>query len=89
MPTLQLMLASIALLGFIACGIFALVAMSRRRSDVLNARRATDTLPFERSPEIAAEDGPTFEPMPALDPIRRRDDVAEALQRIQRRRRAA
>ena len=61
----------------------------RRRNDVLNTRREAHTLPYEASPEMADDDEPTFRPMRAIDAIRQRDDVDEALQRFARRRRAA
>ncbi|MGB9367352.1 MAG: hypothetical protein WCE79_15195 [Xanthobacteraceae bacterium] len=98
MSTLQLLLGAIALTGFLASGLFLVMALLRRRSDVLNVRRETDALPFEESPEMAAEEeGPAFQPLRALDPIRQRDldpmrqhdDVDEILQRLARRRRAA
>ena len=98
MSTLQLLLGAIALTGFLASGLFLVMALLRRRSDVLKARREADVLPFEESPEMAAEEeGPRFEPLRALDPIRQRDldpmrqhdDVDEVLQRLARRRRAA
>ncbi len=98
MSTLQLLLGAIALTGFLASGLFLVMALLRRRNDVLNVRRETDVLPFEPSPEMAAEEeGPRFEPLRALDPIRQRDldpmrqhdDVDEILQRLARRRRAA
>jgi hypothetical protein len=65
---------------------------------MLTLRREDDQLPFEPSPEMAAEEeGPRFQPLRALDPIRQRDldpmrqhdDVDEILQRLARRRRAA
>lgn len=98
MSTLQLLLGAIALLGFLASGLFLVMALLRRRSDVLSMRREEDALPFEPSPEMGAqEEGPRFEPLRALDPIRQRDldpmrqhdDVDEILQRLARRRRAA
>ena len=98
MSTLQLLLAAIALLGFLASGVFLAMAILRRRSDVLILRRETDALPYEPSPETAAqEEGPAFQALRALDPIRQRDldpmrqhdDVDEILQRLARRRRAA
>jgi len=89
MPTLQLLLGAIALLGLLASAAFFVMAMVRRRNDVLNIRRETHTLPYEASPEMAAEDAPTFRAMRAIDAIRQRDDVDEALQRFARRRRAA
>lgn len=98
MPTLQLLLGAIALLGFVASGVFLVMALLRRRSDVLSVRRETNALPYEPAPEMAAEEeGPRFEPLRALDPIRQRDldpmrqhdDVEEILQRLARRRRAA
>jgi outer membrane biosynthesis protein TonB len=89
MPTLQLLLGAVALLGFLASAAFFVMAVMRRRRDVLHIRRPADALPFEESPDMAATtDGPTFHPMPPLDPIRRHDDVDEALRRIARRRRA-
>jgi len=89
MPTLQLVLGAIALLGFLASAAFFIVTVLRRRRDVLHVRRRADALPFEESPDMAAtHDGPTFEAMPALDPIRRHDDVDDALRRMARRRRA-
>lgn len=98
MSTLQLLLGAIALTGFLASGVFLVMALLRRRNDVLNRRRETDALPFEPSPEMGSEEeGPRFEPLRALDPIRQRDldpmrqhdDVDEILQRLARRRRAA
>jgi len=89
MPTLQLLLGALALLGLLtSAGLFTM-AMVRRRKDVLNVRRDAHTLPYEASPEMSAEDRPTFQSMPALDPIRQHDDVDEALRRMTRRRRAA
>jgi len=97
MSTLQLLLGAVALLGFFASAVFLGTALLRRRNDVFNARRETDALPFEESPEIAAEEGTRFEPLRALDsirqhdldPMRQHDDVDEILQRLARRRRAA
>ena len=89
MPTLQLLLGAIALLGLLASAAFFVIAMVRRRNDVLNTRREAHTLPYEASPEMADDDEPTFRPMRAIDAIRQRDDVDEALQRFARRRRAA
>jgi len=97
MPTLKLLLGAIALLGLLASvGLFVMAAL-RRRNDVLNRWRETAALPFEESPETAAEDSPAFRPMPApdavrqrdLDPMRQHDDVDEILHRLARRRRAA
>ena len=98
MSTLQLLLGAIALTGFLASGLFLVMVLLRRRSDVLNVRRETDALPFEQAPEMGSEEeGPRFEPLRALEPIRQRDldpmrqhdDVDEILQRLARRRRAA
>jgi hypothetical protein len=96
MPTLQLLLGAIALLGLLASvGLFVIAAL-RRRNDVLNRWRETAALPFEQSPDTAAEDSPAFGPMPAsdirqrdLEPMRQYDDVDEILHRLARRRRAA
>src|SRR3954447_5990207 len=97
MPALKLLLGAIALLGLLASvGLFVMAAL-RRRNDVLNRWRETAALPFEESPETAAEDSPAFRPMPTpdpvrqrdLDPIRQHDDVDEILHRLARRRRAA
>jgi len=96
-PALKLLLGAIALLGLLASvGLFVMAAL-RRRNDVLNRWRETAALPFEESPETAAEDSPAFRPMPEpdpvrqrdLDPIRQHDDVDEILHRLARRRRAA
>jgi hypothetical protein len=87
-PVLQLVLGAIALFGFVASAAFFIISLLRRRNDVLNMRRQPDVLPYEHSPHMAAEDGPTFQPLRALDPIRRHDDVDEALRRVTRRRRA-
>jgi hypothetical protein len=97
MPTLQLLLGAVALLGLLASIGFFIMAALRRRNDVLNLRRETDALPFEHSPDMAADEGPAFQPLRALDPIRQRDldplrqhdDVDEALRRMMRRRRVA
>ena len=98
MSTLQLLLGAIALTGFLASGLFLVMVLLRRRSDVLNVRRETDALPYEQAPEMGSEEeGPRFEPLRALEPIRQRDldpmrqhdDVDEILQRLARRRRAA
>jgi hypothetical protein len=89
MPTLQLLLGALALLGLLTSATLFMMAMVRRRKDVLNVRREPHTLPYEASPETSAEDRPTFQSMPALDPIRQHDDVDEALRRMTRRRRAA
>jgi hypothetical protein len=79
-------------------GLFLVMALLRRRSDVLNTRRETDALPYEQAPEMGSEEeGPRFEPLRALEPIRQRDldpmrqhdDVDAILQRLARRRRAA
>ena len=97
MPTLQLLLAAIALLGLLASvGLFVMSAL-RRRNDVLNRWQDTAALPFEESPETAAEEAPPYQPVAAHDPIRhrdlepmrQRDDVDEILHRLARRRRAA
>ena len=45
MSTLQLLLGAIALTGFLASGLFLVMVLLRRRSDVLNVRRETDALP--------------------------------------------
>jgi hypothetical protein len=87
-PTLQVVLGGIAFFGLVASAAFFILTMLRRRNDVLNLRHEAD-LPFQQSPELADDDGATFHPLRALDPIRRRDDVEEALQRVMRRRRAA
>lgn len=90
MSTLQLLLGALALLGLVASAAFFVTAALRRRDDVLNAGREADALPFEPSPEMADDDRPAVQPMPALDPIRQRgDDVDEVLQRLARRRRVA
>jgi hypothetical protein len=98
MSTLQWLLAAIGLTGLVASGLFFAMALLRRRNDMLTLRREDDQLPFEPSPEMAAEEeGPRFQPLRALDPIRQRDldpmrqhdDVDEILQRLARRRRAA
>jgi hypothetical protein len=88
-PTLLLVLGGIAFFGLIASAAFFILTLLRRRDDVLHIRREADVLPYEHSPDMAAEDGATFQPLRALDPIRRRDDVDEAMQRVMRRRRAA
>lgn len=88
-PTLLLVLGGIAFFGLIASAAFFILTLLRRRNDVLHIRREADVLPYEHSPDMAAEDGATFPPLRALDPIRRRDDVDEAMQRVMRRRRAA
>jgi len=88
-PTLQLVLGGIAFFGLIASAAFFILTLLRRRNDVLNMRREPDVLPYEQSPDMAADQGPAFQPLRALDPIRRRDDVDEAMQRVMRRRRAA
>jgi hypothetical protein len=97
LSTPQLLLGAIALLGFLSSAVFFGMALMRRRNDVLSTWRETDALPFEPSPETAADEGPAFQPLRALDPIRQRDldpirqhdDVDEALRRMARRRRAA
>jgi hypothetical protein len=98
MSTLQWLLGAIALTGFLASGVFLIMALLRRRSDVLSLRRETDALPFEESPEMAAEEeGPRFEPLQDLVDIvvlTPRIEVAltdriERSQRLARRRRAA
>jgi hypothetical protein len=95
-PTLQLLLGAIALIGLLACvGLFVMATL-RRRNDVLNRWRDTAALPFEDSPDTAAGDSPAFGPMPALDtirqrdlePIRQHDEVDVILQRLARRRAA-
>jgi len=87
--TLQVVLGAIALLGFLASAALFIMALRRRRNDVLNMRREADILPYEHSPEMAADDDAAFQPLRALDPIRRHDDVDEAMRRVMRRRRAA
>jgi hypothetical protein len=97
LSTLQLLLGAIALLGLLSSAVFFVMAMVRRRNDVLSRWRETDALPFEQSPEMAAEEDAAFQPLRALaqirqrdlDPIRQHDDVDEALRRMMRRRRAA
>src|SRR5262249_51516821 len=59
-PTLHLLLGAIALLGFLASAAFFIMAMVRRRSDVLNIRHDTHTLPYEASPDMLADDRPPF-----------------------------
>lgn len=101
MPTLKLLLAAVAITGFLAGAIFFVMEMLRRRGDVLN--RTHDAEPdtiqydpsqgvtYELAPEVRpAEDRPTFEPLPALAPIGQREDsIEEALRRMHSRRRRA
>src|SRR6185295_15774209 len=81
MPTLQLLLAAIALLGLLASvGLFVMSAL-RRRNDVLNRWQDTAALPFEESPETAAEEAPPYQPVAAHDPTPRPRADASARRR--------
>jgi hypothetical protein len=89
MSSLEWLLAGIALVGFLASAVSFVMAMLRRRRDVLDVTRERDALPFQASPETTPDDTPPFPRVPALDPIRQHDEVDEILQRLARRRRAA
>jgi hypothetical protein len=103
-PTLTLLLGAIALLGLFAGALFLVLAMVRRRTDVLNTVQDADTLPREAMPEdvtadevpvpadeVPVADAPTFAPLPPMAEVPREDDVDVALRRFREnmRRRAA
>ena len=91
-PALRLLFGALALFGFVACTIFFVMEMLRRRTDVLNTVRETNSIPFEAPPEVSgAADAPTFAPLPPIGLPSREDDVDEALRRFAQnvRRRAA
>jgi outer membrane biosynthesis protein TonB len=85
---LQFVFVVIALLGLLACAIFYIASVRRRRTDVLNKAQHLNALPAEVP---AAADAPTFQPLPPMDLMLRHDDVEEAMQRFAERwkRRAA
>lgn len=84
-PTWLLLLAALAVLGVLACAAFLVMAMMRRRADVLNRLAEADTLPLEAAPELSpAADAPTFAPLPPMTLAPRTDDVDEALRRFAR-----
>jgi hypothetical protein len=84
-PGLLLLLAALVTLGFLACAVFLVTAMMRRRADVLNSLPEADTLPHESAPELSpAADAPTFAPLPPISLAPRTDDVDEALRRFAR-----
>jgi hypothetical protein len=84
-PTWLLLLAALAILGILACAAFLVMAMMRRRADVLNRLAEADTLPLEPAPELSpAADAPTFAPLPPMSLAPRTDDVDEALRRFAR-----
>jgi len=92
MPTSGLLLGAVALLGLVACAVFLVMGVARRRTDVLNTVRDANTLPFETSPEVSpAVEAQTFAPLPPIGLMPREDDVDEALRRFRQnsRRRAA
>jgi hypothetical protein len=90
--------AAVAFLGLLACAIFFLVEMRRRRTDVLN--RTTDHEPLlgghepllmdvpAAEPREAPAERATFAPLPAMRPAPIEDDIAETLRRYARRRAA-
>lgn len=81
-PTWLLLLAA---LGVLACAAFLVMAMMRRRADVLNRFAEAGTLPLEPAPELSpAADAPTFAPLPPMTLAPRTDDVDEALRRFAR-----
>jgi hypothetical protein len=91
-PTLRLLLGALALFGLVACATFFVMEMLRRRTDVLNTVRETNSIPVEMPPEVsAAAESPTFAPLPPIGLPSREDDVDEALRRFAQnvRRRAA
>jgi hypothetical protein len=84
-PTFGVLLATLAILGVLACAAFLVVAMMRRRADVLNRLAEADLLPLEAAPELSpAADAPTFAPLPPISLAPRTDDVDEALRRFAR-----
>jgi hypothetical protein len=76
---LQFVFVAIALLGLLACAMFYIASARRRRTDVLNKAQHLNALPVEVP---AAADPPTFQPLPPMDLMPRRDDVEEAMQRF-------
>jgi hypothetical protein len=84
--TLRILLAAIALLGFVVSTMFYVGGVRRRRADVLNKARHLNRLPSE-----VPADAPTFAPLPPMALIPQHDDVEEAMQRFAERwkRRAA
>lgn len=84
-PSLLLLLAALTILGVLAGAAFLVMAMMRRRADVLNRLAEADLLPLEAAPELSpAADAPTFAPLPPIILAPRTDDVDEALRRFAR-----
>jgi len=81
----QFVFLALAGIGLLAAVIFLIVDLRRRRTDVLTRIAREDITSFE----AAAEDTPTFSPMPPMRLMPQHDDVDEALQRRARRRMAA
>jgi len=81
----QFVFLAIAGIGLLAAAIFFLVALRRRRTDVLTRIAREDITSFE----AAADDAPTFPALPPMRLMPQHDDVDEALQRARRRRMAA
>jgi hypothetical protein len=90
--------AAVAFLGLLACAIFFVVEMRRRRADVLNRTTGDEPLlagdepllmdvPAEEPHEAPAERA-TFAPLPAMRPVPIEDDIAATLRRYARRRAA-
>ena len=96
------LLGAIALLGLFAGAVFLVMEIVRRRTDVLDTVRDTNTLPIAALPEalpdeelpdeeLPVADAPTFAPLPPMAEVPREDDVDVALRRFREnmRRRAA
>jgi len=81
-PTLRLLFAAIALLGFGAAAAFIVVAAMRRRTDVLKTALETDGAPDESPDAQPAEDAPTFAPLPPIG--MGTDDIDQAIRRFAR-----
>jgi len=81
----QFVFLAVAGIGLLAAVIFLIADLRRRRTDVLTRIARDDITSFE----AAAEDTPSFSPMPPMRLMPQHDDVDEALQRRARRRMAA
>jgi hypothetical protein len=79
-------LLAFSLIGILAGAVFGFIELRRRRSDVLNRTFQPDA---GLVPTSVTVDRPTFAPLPPIRQLERRDDVDEALERFQGRRRRA
>jgi hypothetical protein len=79
-PTLRLLFAAIALLGFGSAAAFIVATAMRRRTDVLKTALEADDAPETSRDAPPAEDAPTFAPLPPLG--MGADDVDQAIRRF-------